>query len=224
MQLKMSRWKHPAIWLLILFAAGGCTGPKASVVKPDWENPAHSRVAAQVVPLLISAGKSPAKCGIFFLDSKELNAVSLGNCRFGFTMGLVNTGDVELIRGVAAHEVAHELLGHADKRQAAVATEQAIRTAVSFLPGVGGLIASGAVLIAGTIALPAYSRSQESEADQKAVVLLREAYHENSAKTMAYGFRVLIERHGATGGGLLDSHPHMQERLQAMEALVKEGK
>jgi Zn-dependent protease with chaperone function len=136
-----------------------------------------------------------------------------------FYYGLINTGDEKLIRGVAAHEIGHEVLGHADKRKAAIATEQLTRTALSFIPGVGGLIASNAVLVTGMLALPAYSRSQETDADNKAVEILSKANDPDPAGTMAYSFRFLLKASGATGGGLLDSHPNTKDRLEATEKL-----
>jgi hypothetical protein len=146
-----------------------------------------------------------------------LNAVSLGDCTFGFSTGLISTGDEQLIRGVGAHEVAHEVLGHANKRKAAIATQQAISTVVSFIPGIGGLIATSAVLVASMFALPAYSRSQEGEADEQAVAILRLAGDPDPAGTMAHTFRVLLTHEGASGGGLLDSHPGTTDRLEAMQ-------
>ena len=166
-----------------------------------------------------SAGRSPGNCQVFFIDSQKLNAMSLGECKFGFTTGLINTGDERLIRGVAAHEIGHEVLGHADKRKTAIAAEQMTRTALSFIPGVGGLIASSAVLVTGMLALPAYSRSQETDADNKAVEILSKANDPDPAGTMAYSFRFLLKSAGATGGGLLDSHPNTRERLEAMVKL-----
>ena len=83
----------------------------------------------------------------------------------------------------------------------------------------GGLIASSAVLVTGMLALPAYSRSQETDADNKAVEILSKANDPDPAETMAYSFRFLLKSAGATGGGLLDSHPNTRERLEAMVKL-----
>jgi len=204
----------------------GCaaqTAAQTKVIKPDWQNPAHKKVAEQIVPLLRSAGRSPGNCQVFFIDSQKLNAMSLGECKFGFTTGLINTGDERLIRGVSAHEIGHEVLGHADKRKTAIAAEQLTRTALSFIPGVGGLIASSAVLVTGMLALPAYSRSQETDADNKAVEILSKANDPDPAGTMAYSFSFLLKSSGATGGGLLDSHPNIRERLEAMVKLGNIG-
>ncbi len=207
--------------LPVILLVSACA-PQAKLVRPDWQNPSHKLVNDQVVPLLRVAGRNPAACKIFFIDSEKINALSAGECRFGLTMGLVNTGDAQFIRGIAAHEVAHEVLGHADKRRAAITTEQLIRTGVSLIPGVGGLIATSAVLVAGMIAVPAYSRSQEAEADAKAVEILKEVNDPDPAGTMAYSFRTLLSRYGAKGGGLLDDHPGTEARLEAMLKLQRQ--
>ena len=219
--MTLSAWRRLALYICILSLVG-CAGERTAqtkVIKPDWQNPAHKRVAEQIVPLLRSAGRSPGNCQVFFIDSQKLNAMSLGECKFGFTTGLINTGDERLIRGVAAHEIGHEVLGHADKRKTAIAAEQWTRTALSFIPGVGGLIASNAVFVTGMLALPAYSRSQETDADNKAVEILSTANDPDPTGTMAYSFRFLLKSSGATGGGLLDSHPNTRERLEAMVKL-----
>lgn len=218
-RVRLAPWLH--ILLLSLLSLAACA-PQTKVVRPDWQTPSHKLVNDQIVPLLRAAGRSPATCKVFFLDTGKINALSAGECRFGFTTGLVNTGDAQLIRGIAAHEVAHEVLGHADKRKAAAATEQIIRTGVSLIPGVGGLIASSAVLVAGMFALPAYSRSQEAEADAKAVEILRSAQEPDPAGTMAYSFRKLLAHAEAKGGGLLDSHPGTEARLEAMLNLQRQ--
>ena len=223
--MTLAAWRRFVLSLSIL-ALAGCasqTAAQTKVVKPDWQNPTHKKVAEQIVPLLKSAGRSPGNCQIFFIDSQKLNAMSLGECKFGFTTGLINTGDERLIRGVAAHEIGHEVLGHADKRKTAIAAEQMTRTALSFIPGVGGLIASSAVLVTGMLALPAYSRSQETDADNEAVEILSKANDPDPAGTMAYSFRFLLKSSGATGGGLLDSHPDTRERLEAMVKLGNTG-
>ncbi len=208
------------IFLPLILIVSACA-PQAKVVRPDWQNPGHKLVKDQIIPLLRAAGRTPESCVVFFVDSDKINAFSAGDCKFGFTTGLVNTGDAQFIRGVAAHEVAHEVLGHADKRQAAVATERMIRTGVSLIPGVGGLIATSTVLVAGMFALPAYSRTQEAEADSKAVEILRSANDTDPAGTMVYSFRKLLALSGAKGGGLLDSHPGTEERLTAMLLLQR---
>jgi Zn-dependent protease with chaperone function len=219
--MTLAAWRQLVLYLCVLSLVGCAahTAAQTKVVKPDWQNPAHKKVAEQIVPLLRSAGRSPGNCQVFFIDSQKLNAMSLGECKFGFTTGLINTGDERLIRGVSAHEIGHEVLGHADKRKTAIAAEQLTRSALSFIPGVGGLIASSAVLVTGMLALPAYSRSQETDADNKAVEILSKANDPDPAGTMAYSFRFLLKSSGATGGGLLDSHPNTRERLEAMVKL-----
>jgi Zn-dependent protease with chaperone function len=186
------------VFILLLLLVG--CAPQAKVVKPDWQNPRDRLVGAEVAALLTATGRSPAACQVFLIDSEKLNAVSLGECRFGFTLGLAGTHDARLIRGVAAHEVAHDLLGHADKRKAAVATEWLIRQGVSLIPGVGGLIAAASVLVVGMVALPAYSRTQEAEADARAVEVLLAAKDADPAGTMAHAFQALIAHAGAKGG------------------------
>jgi Zn-dependent protease with chaperone function len=223
--MTLAAWRQLLLYVCAMSLAGCAiqTAAQTKVVQPDWQNPSHKKAAEEIVPLLHSAGRSPGNCQIFFIDSEKINAMSLGECKFGFTTGLINTGDERLIRGVAAHEIGHEVLGHADKRKAAIAAEQLTRTALSFIPGIGGLIASNAALVTGMLALPAYSRSQETDADSKAVEILSKANDPDPAGTMAYSFNFLLKSSGATGGGLLDSHPNTRERMEAMVKLGNKG-
>ncbi|MBI3767859.1 MAG: M48 family metalloprotease [Deltaproteobacteria bacterium] len=69
------------------------------------------------------------------------------------------------------------------------------------------------------VVLPAYSRSQEADADEKAIEILRAEGDADPAGTMAHTFEVLLTREGAKGGGLVDTHPNMTERLEAMRTL-----
>ncbi len=185
---------------------------------PDWENRGERLVGAQLAPLLQAAGRDPAACELVFLETEKLNAASEGQCRFAVTKGLAATEDRTLIEGIAAHEVAHEILGHADKRALAIGTVRVLGEALSQAPG-WGPVAGVAVLAVGMVALPAYSRAQETEADSKALEILQARGSSDPAGTMAYAFETLLTREGATGGGLLSSHPAMTARLDALRPL-----
>jgi Zn-dependent protease with chaperone function len=167
------------------------------------------------MPLLQAAGRDPQACGVIFFETEHLNAVSLGNCTFGFTTGLAATNDRVLITGVAAHEVAHEALRHAEKAEVAVTTVRVAQGAARAVPGWGALVALAIIPVAMVI-LPAYSRSLEAAADEKALEILQTEGDADPAGTMVHTFEVLLAREGPTGGEILDTHPHTTGRLEAM--------
>jgi Zn-dependent protease with chaperone function len=52
------------------------------------------------------------------MDDSEVNAASAGGGEFYVTAGLVQEANDEYLRGVLAHELAHDDLGHVAKAQA----------------------------------------------------------------------------------------------------------
>jgi hypothetical protein len=85
--MTLAAWRQLVLYLCV-FSLVGCaaqTAAQTKVVKPDSQNPAHKKAVEQIVPLLRSAGRSPGNCRVIFIDSQKLNAVSMGECKFGFT-------------------------------------------------------------------------------------------------------------------------------------------
>src|SRR5438309_9708980 len=93
-----------------------------------------------------------------------VNAASSGGSRSIATSGLVATGNRCLLIGVAAHELAHDTLGHVQSARAArTGVNTAANLVGAFIP-FGGLV----VQLAAIPGLPAYSRSQEGGSDRAA--------------------------------------------------------
>jgi Zn-dependent protease with chaperone function len=206
-------------WLTISVSAAalaGCAVP-IRTIPPDWGNPGQRLVGEELMPLLQAAGREPQACGVVFLETEHLNAVSLGNCTFGFTTGLAATNDRVLITGVAAHEVAHEALRHAEKAEVAATT---VRVAEEIARDIGGwgAIASLGITLVSMVVMPAYSRSLEAAADAKALEILQAEGKADPAGTMVHTFEMLLAREGPIGGEILDTHPHTNARLKAMRA------
>lgn len=143
-----------------------------------------------------------------------LNATALGKHYFLVTRGALALGDPCLVTGIAAHELAHDLLQHPETiaKTSDVTTVLAtmLATAVGvFVPG-GGYLVQGAT----SLGLRAYSRAQESEADRLAVTLLRRAGKPDWS--LRYALELLQRQPGAAGsGGWLSTHPALAERIAA---------
>ena len=161
------------LWLMlcpIVVALAGCASqPTFHAFSPDWQNPNHARVRETLVSLLRAAGRDPMGCSIFFFETKNLAVDSLSNCMFGVSDGLASTGDERLIRGIQSIAVAHDVLGHADKREAAFEAAEE-RGAV-----IGVILWGKPILPGRSLLLPPYSPSQQAEAEKEAAELLRTA-------------------------------------------------
>jgi len=147
------------------------------------------------------------------IDDPKINAASAGNGEFYVTTGLLNRANDDELRGVLAHEIAHDDLGHPAKVQVlgtglglgAMLLEQFIPGSRSFAPIAGALIARG------------YSRPQEYEADRHAVEILRRAGYPKDV--MIHTLTWLTQAEGNSGGGILSTHPATSDRIRTLKAL-----
>ena len=147
------------------------------------------------------------------VEDAAINAASAGNGRFYVTTGLLGQGTDEQLRGVLAHEIAHEDLGHPNKAQilgAGVGLGAVLLEKI--FPGSGAIAP-----IAGTLVTGHYSRPMELAADRHAIKLLQRAGYSKS--TMINTLAWLMQHNGDTGGGIFASHPATSERIQALQAL-----
>jgi len=150
---------------------------------------------------------------VSIVDNPEINAASAGNGQYLVTRGLLTQANDDELRGVLAHEIAHEDLGHPARAQL-VGTGVGIGVALleQFFPG-----SSALAPLAGSLITNNYTRPLELEADRHAVALLERAGY--SKQTMIDTLSWLAQLNGDSGGGFLSSHPATSERIQALRAL-----
>ena len=150
---------------------------------------------------------------VSLVDDQAVNAASAGNGRFFVTTGLLNRATDDQLRGVLAHEIAHEDLGHPARAQIIGA---GLNIGVALLerlfPG-----SSSFTPIAGTLISNNYTRPLELEADRHAVTLLERTGY--SKRTMVDTLTWLLRHGGDSGGGFLSSHPATSERIHAIQSL-----
>jgi putative metalloprotease len=145
------------------------------------------------------------------MDDPHVNAASAGGGEFYVTTGLLQKANDDHLRGVLAHELAHDDLGH-------VAKAQALGAGV----GIGMIIldqifpGSGRITpVAGALITSGYSRTEEYAADRHGVdILTRAGYSKN---IMIDTLTWLMQTEGASAGGMLASHPGTQERIDALK-------
>jgi predicted Zn-dependent protease len=144
------------------------------------------------------------------VDQSEINAGNAGGCQFVVTAGLLQRANDDQLRGVLAHEIAHQDLGH-------VARAQVLNTGLSlgaallerFFPGT-----SAFTPIAGTLIARGYGRTEEYDADRHGVEILRRAGY--PAEIMVNTLNWLRAVSGDGGGGFLSTHPAIDERITAL--------
>jgi predicted Zn-dependent protease len=149
---------------------------------------------------------------ISIVDDQAINAASAGDGKYYVTRALLNQATDEELRGVLAHEIAHEDLGHPAKAQLLGAgVGIGVSLLEQFFPG-----SSAVTPLAGSLITNGYTRPMELEADRHAVTLLERAGY--SKQTMIDTL-TWLERQDGDGGGILSSHPATSERIQALRAL-----
>jgi len=143
----------------------------------------------------------------------NINAGSAGGGQFVVTTGLMEKANDEELRGVLAHEIAHDDLGHPAKMQMiGMGLGLGVALLENIFPGSAQLAP-----IAGTVIASSYSRPQELEADKHAVTILRRAGY--SKDVMIHALTWIMQVEGNSGGGFLSTHPATDERIRALKRL-----
>ncbi len=192
----------------------------------DTETEALFRDMAK--PLIVAAGLDPASTKVVLLGDPEINAfVDRGQVVYlqsGLILAADNVGEVQ---GVVAHELGHVAGGHSIRLQdgAKEATGMTIATmvlgALAIAAGAGeagmGIIAAGQQVALGKFL--AFSRTQESSADQAAVKYLSKAGISGKgmldffAKLQNQEYRLAIYDKDSYGR----THPLSTERIEALQ-------
>lgn len=176
----------------------------------------ESRQLEGVIAPLIEAMNRPCRrdnLRIEVIDEAEINAANAGNCQFYVTTGLLRRADLTHLRGVLAHEIAHQDLGHVAKAQL-LGAGLSIGAAVldQLFPGTGSVAP-----IAGAILQRSYSRSEELNADRHGVELLQRAGYRK--EVMVETLLWLRSVSGNQGGGFLSTHPAIDDRVAAIRKM-----
>lgn len=147
------------------------------------------------------------------IDQNEINAANAGNCEFYVTTGLLRRANDAELRGVLAHELAHEDLGHVAKAQVVGAGLNILAAGLQQLfPGAGVLAP-----IAGELVARGYSRSEEYAADRHAVDILRRSGY--SKEELIDALTWIRDVSDSGGGGFLSTHPAIDDRIETIRRL-----
>ncbi len=210
--------------MMLSLIVGGCTvvteppapDPAAERV-PDVRqvDPAQAKRLHQIMtPLLkvMDRPRTPKEVRIGIIESPEINAASGGGGEFFVTTGLLEKANDRQLRGIMAHEIAHDDLGHVARAQVRGAGLQIGAILLEQLfPGTGAITP-----IAGTLIARGYSRSDELAADKHGAELLRRAGQ--SKDDLVDALTWIAQQPGARGGGgFLATHPAIEDRIAELK-------
>jgi predicted Zn-dependent protease len=218
--------KFPTTFFAVLILASGCA-VSSPETPPSRREPQEARQSSGRVdprqaerlhrimtPLLqaMNNRRPPTQVRIGIVDDPNINAANAGGGEFYVTTGLLEKANDDQLRGVLAHEIAHDDLGHvARARVLGAGLNIGVLLLEQLIPG------SGAVTpIAGTLIARGYSRSEEYAADRHAVTILERAGYSKDSLVNALSW---IKRVSGSGeGGLLSTHPATDDRIEALRA------
>jgi putative metalloprotease len=173
------------------------------------------RLQRVMIPLLKGMNKplNPSQVKVGIMDDPSINAANAGSGQFLVTTGLLQKANDDQLRGVLAHELAHEDLNHVAKAQAlgaglnigAIILDQIIPGSGAITPIAGEFLARG------------YSRREEYAADAHGTEILERTGY--SKQVMIDTLNWLIQQTGGSKGGFLATHPGTSERVEALRNL-----
>ncbi len=161
-----------------------------------------------------AAGDDPGRYSFALVRTRAVSAHAADDATFYFSEGLTRQPASHL-EALVAHEVAHEVLGHAGQRRAVSLSLSAGFTVL-------GLVVPGLSLldfVVNPLVVRAFTRDQEIAADLKAVEILRSMGHESPRRTLADALRAAAAANGPSRSGLLATEPDLADRLTALEPL-----
>jgi len=220
--------------LLLAAAMSACVavGPAPSTrraPREDYPTPPPSSSARRVDPYeaerlrrvmvpLLQAMDHPCRVDqvrVGIINQNEINAANAGNCEFYVTMGLLRRANDDQLRGVLAHEIAHQDLGHVAKAQVLGAGLNVLSAGLQQLFPAAGALAP----IAGELVARGYGRTEEYAADRHGVDILRRAGYSKETLLDALTWIRRTAGDGGGGGGFLSTHPGLDERIATIEKM-----
>jgi predicted Zn-dependent protease len=149
---------------------------------------------------------------LWLLDDSTVNAASFGGGRFVAWAGMETLSDQD-VDAVFAHEVAHDALRHSQKASELKDVTDFFGEVLGTLTGSDRAATNTLQRWSGAFVVPAYSRSQEFEADSAAVLYLALGGYPNPHQVLCGALGRLRDRVGESGGGFFSSHPALTDRL-----------
>lgn len=200
--------------LALVLVCAGCSGIPGGAYFPPAADPGTTRLANALYRAAAAAGDDPARYSFALIATRDVSAYSAEDATFYFSEGLARQ-PAPLVDALVAHEVAHEVLGHAGQRRAVSLSLSAGFTVLGVvIPGAGLLDVALSPLI-----VRAFTRDQEIAADLRALEILRVMGYASPARTLADALRAAHAVNGPPAGGWLATEPSLEARLSALEPI-----
>ncbi len=174
---------------------------------------------ARIYSIVYKVGKcinSDVDYDVFISNKNEPNAWVNISGNITFTKEALEKFDDDALTFVAAHEIAHDKLGHVAKKMAVSSTiTGALVVANVFLPGAGLLNH----IINPTITNN-YSKTQEYDADQMASVHCAQCFDMSIERQIAI-MQKIEKISKSSGGGFWATHPSWENRIKSVATTTK---
>lgn len=164
-------------------------------------------------PLLRAMDHSlgPQQVSVGIVADDAINAAN-GGGKFLVTTGLLERATDEQLRGVMAHEIAHEDLGHVTKLKiSATGVNMVLLEQLA-------AESSALTLIEGPLITLSFSRSEELQADRQSVAILERAGYPRAVVIEALSW---MAKSSARAGGFVSTHPNIGERIKKLKAMPR---
>lgn len=197
-------------------------------VEMDKQNtiaPASSTYAKRLAKISTALGSSidgtPVNYKVY--QTKDVNAWAMANGCIRVYSGLMDMMTDNEVEAVLGHEMGHVALGHTRKAMQTAYATLAARDAISASSAVGAQLSDSQLgdLAEGMIN-SAFSRSQESDADDFSYDLLKK--RKISTKGLVTSFEKLAKLDTGHETSMFDSHPPSAERAQHIRDRIASDK
>jgi predicted Zn-dependent protease len=168
-------------------------------------------------------GKDACKYPVALVSSDAVNAFADGR-GVGITSGMVRfvESDDELAL-VIGHELAHNTLGHLNRRQANALAGTILGVLVDIGAAAAGVSTGGTGMrMGGAAGSLVFSKEFESESDYLGTYMAARAGFEIAQAPMFWRRMAVEHPSGIGGGSMLASHPSTPERATALEQTIAE--
>jgi predicted Zn-dependent protease len=160
----------------------------------------------------------------YIVDSREVNAFAVPGGFVYVNRGLIErTDNMSELGGVLGHEIGHVVLRHTVKQMEKAQGANIGVTLACVLTNVcNSQVAQAGINIAGTALFAKFSRQDEAQADQQAVInTVRAGIDPHGVVTMFQ--KLIAERRSGSGGavaGFFATHPGEEDRIAATQAEI----
>jgi putative metalloprotease len=203
----------PLALAIVVVIGGVGLGASPSGSAPRPVDAAQAQRLQSVMIPLIKGMNHPLpldRVRVGIADDDQINAASAGGAQFIVTRGLLEKANDAQLRGVLAHELAHEDLGHVAKTKR-IGTGVSIGIALldQIFPG-----SSAITPLAGKLIVNRYTQKEEYAADRHGADILQRVGYPRAL--MADTLTWLLQVEGNSSGGFFATHPATEERIQAL--------